>query len=93
MARVAVESYAGFKADERPVRLKLGGETLPVVEVEDRWYSPGETFFRVRVEGGDRYVLGHAEAQDIWSLEAYRSAVGLRQLKSTWCKAAEFPDD
>jgi len=50
VARVAVESYAGFKADERPVRLKLGGETLPVVEVEDRWYSPGETFFRVRVE-------------------------------------------
>jgi hypothetical protein len=41
--------------------------------VEDRWYSPGETYFRVRVEGGDRYVLKHMEAQDLWSLEAYRS--------------------
>jgi hypothetical protein len=70
---VEVECFAGYRADERPVRLKLGQQTLEIVEVEDRWYSPGETFFRVRVECGDRYVLKHAEAQDIWSLEGYRS--------------------
>lgn len=73
MRKVEVETYAGYKADERPMRLKLGGQTLEILEVEDRWYSPGETFFRVRVEGGDRYVLRHTEAQDVWSLEGYRS--------------------
>jgi hypothetical protein len=26
----------------------------------------------VRVADGDRYVLRHVEAQDLWSLEAYR---------------------
>jgi hypothetical protein len=72
---VSVESYAGYKADERPRRLKLGEQTLEIVEVEDRWYSPGETYFRVQVEGGDRYVLRHVEAQDVWSLEGYRSSV------------------
>lgn len=72
--KVEVESYAGYKADERPLRLKLGEETLEILEVEDRWYSPGETYFRVRVEGGDRYVLKHVEAQDLWSIEGYRSA-------------------
>jgi hypothetical protein len=51
----------------------MGEQTLEIVEVEDRWYSPGETYFRVRVEGGDRYVLRHEEAQDVWSLEGYRS--------------------
>lgn len=71
--RVEVECYAGYKADERPMRLKMGENTLEIVEVEDRWYSPGETYFRVRVEGGDRYVLRHEEAQDVWSLEGYRS--------------------
>jgi len=71
--QVEVECYAGYRADERPARLKLGGQTLEVVEVEDRWYSPGETYFRVRVEGGDRYVLKHVEAQDVWSLEGFRS--------------------
>ena len=70
---VEVECYAGYRADERPVRVRLGEETLVVAEVEDRWYSPGETFFRVRVANGDRYVLRHLEAQDTWSLEAFRS--------------------
>jgi hypothetical protein len=70
---VCVETYSGFKADERPLRLRFGERTLEVVSVEDRWYSPGETFFRVVVEGGDRYVLCHVEAQDVWSLRAFRA--------------------
>ena len=73
MKRVEVECYAGYRANERPVRLTLGEQTLTIVEVEDRWYSPGETYFRVRVEGGDRYVLRYVEAQDDWSLEDYLS--------------------
>jgi hypothetical protein len=71
--RVSVESDAGYKAEQRPRRLKLGEQTLEIVEVEDRWYSPGETYFRVRVEGGDRYVLRHVDTPDVWTLEAYRS--------------------
>ena len=70
---VRVECYSGFKADERPVRLWLGERVLDVVEIEDRWYSPGETYFRVRASDGDRYVLRHIEAQDCWSLAAYRA--------------------
>ena len=71
--RVDVECYAGYRGDERPVRLRLGEQVWNVAEVEDRWYSPGETYFRVRVEGGERYVLKHVEAQDVWTLEGYRS--------------------
>jgi hypothetical protein len=73
MKTVRVECYSGYQVNERPVRLKLGEETLEVAEVEDRWYSPGETYFRVRVANGDRYVLKHMEAQDVWSLEGFRS--------------------
>jgi len=46
------------------------------VAIEDRWYSPGATYFRVLVEDGDRYLLRHEEAQDVWSLAGYRAAVG-----------------
>lgn len=70
---VRVESYSGFKADERPLRLHLAERTLEVIAVEDRWYSPGETYFRVLTSDGDRYVLRHVEAQDVWSLAAYRA--------------------
>jgi hypothetical protein len=71
---VEVECYAGYRADERPVRLRFGEQTFEVAEVEDRWYSPGETFFRVRLANGDLYVLRHVEAQDTWSIEGFRRA-------------------
>jgi hypothetical protein len=70
---VRVECYAGYKGDERPVRLHFREKALEIVETEDRWYAPGATFFRVLVEGGDRYVLRHEEAQDVWSLIGYRA--------------------
>jgi hypothetical protein len=69
---VRVECYSGYKADERPVRILFEEHTLEIVEVEDRWYSPGATYFRVLAEGGDCYVLRHDDAQDVWSLTAYR---------------------
>jgi len=70
MKRVQVECYAGYWANERPIRLTLGEQTLEIVEVEGPWHSPGEMYFRVR---GDRYVLRYVEAQDVWSPEGRRS--------------------
>lgn len=71
---VRVECYSGRKADERPVRIVFQAQTLDIREVEDRWYSPGATYFRVLAETGDRYVLRHDDAQDVWSLTAFRAA-------------------
>jgi hypothetical protein len=71
---VRVECYSGYKADESPRKLVFAARTLDIVDIEDRWYSPGATYFRVRVTGGDRYVLRHLEAQDVWSLVGYRAA-------------------
>src|SRR5258708_14835419 len=73
MKPVQVISYSGYKADESPRLLKLGDMLLPIAQIEDRWYSPGETFFRVLTEAGDRYLLRHVEAQDTWALEGFRS--------------------
>jgi hypothetical protein len=73
---VKVECYAGHKSDERPVRVQFGERVEKVRSVEDRWYSPGATYFRVVVESGDRYILRHDDAQDVWSLEGYRGARG-----------------
>ncbi len=70
---IQVDCYSGYKADERPLRMHLADRTIQIVAIEDRWYSPGATYFRVLVEGGDRYVLRHEEAQDVWSLAGYRA--------------------
>jgi hypothetical protein len=80
---VRVESYAGYKAEERPLRIVFEAQSLEIAEVEDRWYSPGATYFRVLTVNGERYVLRHDDAQDVWSLTAYRSSdkQGLRQTR------------
>ena len=70
---VHVECYAGYKGDERPVKLQIGNDMVEVADVEDRWYSPGATYFRVLLPNGERYVVRREDAQDVWTLEAFRS--------------------
>ena len=71
---VRVACYAGYKGDERPVRVSLGEQVIDVAAVEDRWFSPGMTYFRVLLDNGERYVLRREEARDVWTLEAFRAA-------------------
>ncbi|HLH17826.1 MAG TPA: hypothetical protein VKX45_11425 [Bryobacteraceae bacterium] len=70
--KVDVESYSGHKADERPLRFRLGERWLAVEEIEDRWYDPEAMYFRVRAGDGARYVLRHDERADEWTLAAFR---------------------
>lgn len=66
-----VQCYSGFRGEERPRSFLLGERAFEVSEVEDQWYSPGATFFRVRTPDQDHYLLRHDDAQDVWSLEGY----------------------
>ena len=74
MGEMRVECYAGYRADERPLRFTLRGHTFDIMEVPDRWYSPGAIYFRVRTDDGDYFVLRHDEPQDVWSVDAFRSS-------------------
>ncbi len=71
---IVVECYAGYKADQRPLRFKLGEKTLEILEVQDQWYSPHAIYFRVLAADRNTYVLRHDEATETWTLEAFRSA-------------------
>jgi hypothetical protein len=73
--KVRVECYAGWKADERPVRFELDGRVYMVEEVLDQWYGPDSAFFKVRADDGHLYILRHRQWDDAdeWSLEAFRS--------------------
>ncbi len=73
MGNIKVECYAGYKADQHPVRFTLGDQVLQVKEVEDQWYSPNAIYFRVRASDGNTYVLRHDEQNDSWSLDAFRA--------------------
>jgi hypothetical protein len=73
MREVRVECYSGHRADERPVRFTLGSQPLEVLSVDDQWYSPDATFFRVRASDGNSYVLRHSLGQDVWTLDGFRA--------------------
>ena len=72
--QLRVECHAGYRADERPLRFELRGRLFEVTEVEDRWYSPGAIYFRVRAEDGNFYILRHDEGMDVWTLDAFRTS-------------------
>ena len=73
---VEVEAYAGHKANERPLRFRLGEHWYQVREVVDRWYSPDSTYFKVSAEDGNVYILRLDEQTQEWSLGAYRAGGG-----------------
>jgi hypothetical protein len=74
MSEIRVQCYAGYCADERPLRFTLRGREFQVHEVDGRWYSPAASYFRVLADDGNYYVLRHDEVQDSWTLDAFRAA-------------------
>ena len=74
MREIRVECHAGYRADERPLRFILRGRLFEILDVEDRWYSPGATYFRVRADDGNFYILRHDEGIDGWTLDAFRAS-------------------
>jgi hypothetical protein len=75
MGEILIECHAGYRADERPLRFTLRGRVFEVAEVQDRWYSPGALYFRVRTADGDFYILRHDEGLDVWTLEGFRASL------------------
>jgi hypothetical protein len=73
MSDIRVECYAGHRADERPLRFVLRGRPFEIAELDGRWYSPDASYFRVRAEDGNYYVLRHDEVQDLWTLDGFRA--------------------
>ena len=67
-----VECYLGAKTDERPVRFQLGQRDYMVEEVLDQWYGPEDSFFKVRTDDGNLYILRRNTSADEWTLESFR---------------------
>jgi hypothetical protein len=70
-----VECYAGYKADERPLRFRAhenDSQIFEVAEVLDQWYGVGYRCFKVRAGDGNTHILRHSEKEDEWTLDSFR---------------------
>ena len=72
--QLIVESYSGYKANERPVKFWIGEKPVFVESVEDQWRSTDAIYFRVRDHDGNAYILKYTEKTDVWTLENQRIA-------------------
>jgi hypothetical protein len=72
--KVRVRCYAGRKTDERPVRFQIGERDYMIKEIVDQWYGPDDTFFKVRADDGNLYILSRrtSPVEEDWRLEAFR---------------------
>jgi hypothetical protein len=77
--KIEVECYSVYKADERPVRFFLGERGYQVLGIQDQWYGPESTYFKVQADDGNLYILRNARSEQTsaWFLEAYRRCSSL----------------
>lgn len=67
--KIKVETYSGYKADEYPVRFWIGEKRLEILEIEDRWYSSGFSYFKVFADDAAHYILKKSIETEIWSVK------------------------
>ena len=68
---VRVESYSGYKANERPIRFYIGQRKLEVKELLDRWYGEDYDYFKLLADDLSTYVLKYHRLNDYWELVFY----------------------
>jgi len=69
--RVQVDCYAGYRGEETPRNIRLGGGTIEIREILDRWLGPDHRYFKVRGEDGGAYILRHDIESWTWDLVLY----------------------
>ncbi|HXW63555.1 MAG TPA: hypothetical protein VEK74_00610 [Burkholderiaceae bacterium] len=68
---IRVECYAGFRAEQEPTAFWLGERKIAVRAIVDRWFAPGQRWFRVDADDGHVYVLRHDESSGQWDVAAF----------------------
>jgi hypothetical protein len=52
---IDVDSYSGYKANERPRQLTLDEDPIEIETVGEQWRSPDPAFFKVRSTNGKHF--------------------------------------
>jgi hypothetical protein len=65
---IAVECYAGYRADEEPLRFSVGDRLIQVTLIINRWTTPDDRYFRVQGDDGRVYLLRQRIENREWEL-------------------------
>jgi hypothetical protein len=68
-----VECDGGYQDEQVPRRFFMGNKAIEVEEVIDRWLAPQYSYFKVRGDEKDIYILRHDKLTQRWELTLFRS--------------------
>ena len=54
---IEVVAYSGYRGEQEPRAVVIGGERRPVLRIRRRWIAPDGRYFDVEMAGGERLVL------------------------------------
>ena len=75
-----VECYSGYMLNEKPVAFSLMERDYKVTDVIDRWYGEGLSYFKVKADDDNIYLLKYDMRQDHWDLILYQNPRKLESL-------------
>jgi predicted RNA-binding protein len=64
---IHVDTYSGYKANERPREFTLDEQIYEIAAVLDHWYEQSATYFKVQSTEGKTYLLRYDEEVDEWT--------------------------
>ncbi len=68
MADLVVEAYSGYKGEEPPRVFTHEGIRRQILQIIARWYTEQHSYFRVRTDEGDVYVLRYDLENVAWEI-------------------------
>ncbi len=69
---ITVNCYAGYRGEQEPRALEMGGNTVAVKSILDRWLSPDHRYFKLIDNGECLYIIRHDVNTQVWELVYYR---------------------
>lgn len=69
---ITVTCYAGYRGEQEPRELEMGGNKIAVASILDRWLSPDHRYFKVMDSDECLYIIRHDENTQLWGLDYYR---------------------
>ncbi|MCP3954194.1 MAG: hypothetical protein GY697_18555 [Desulfobacterales bacterium] len=68
---ITVTCYAGYRGEQEPRAIVMGGNRVAVKSIRDRWLSPYHRYFKILDGDGCQYIIRHDENTQIWELVYY----------------------
>ena len=71
---IEVECHAGYRGEETPRRIRIGGLQMDVVEIVDRWLAPDHRYFKFKTADGAQWIIRHDTRSEKWELTHFKQA-------------------